>query len=156
MHVVTIMGSLLSIDSQTAEFQTAEFQTAELQTAELHDVQIELELARNKLKKAEEVSNALHEVRIKLRLALEKQKKELYLSDAAFAELAIVRGENKHLRCRLDDLRFIFVGLNKQINNINDNLQGLLPTDHEKIKAVLDEVEIMRQICTIYSNIVQT
>ncbi len=139
------MGSLLSIDSQTAE----------LQTAELHDAQIELELARKELKNAEEVSDALHDVRIKLHHALERQKKEIDLSDAAFVELAIVKGENEHLRCRLDDLRFIFVGLNKQINNINANLQGLLPTDHEKIKAVLDEVEIMRQICTIYSNIVQ-
>ena len=67
MHVVTIMGSLLSIDSQTVESQTAE----------LHNVQRELELARKELKKAEEVSDALHDVRIKLRLALEKQKKKL-------------------------------------------------------------------------------
>jgi len=149
MHVVTIMGSLLSIDSQTADSQTAE----------LHNAQRELELARKELKKAEEVSDAdyeaLHDVRKELRLALEKQKKEIDLSDAAFAELDILRVENEHLRCRLDDLRFIFVGLNKQINIINDNLQGLSPTDHEKIKAVLNEVEIMRKICTIYSNIVQ-
>jgi hypothetical protein len=88
MHVVTIMGSLLSIDSQTAESQTAELQTTEL-----------------------------HDVRIELRLALEKQEKENDLSDAAFAELAelaIVKGENAHLRCRLDDLRFALVGANWQ------------------------------------------
>ena len=145
MHVVTIMGSLLSIDSQTAESQTAE-----LQTAELHDVQIEL--ARKELKKAEEVSDdALHDVRIELRLALEKQEKENDLSDAAFAELAIVKGENAHLRCRLDDLRFALVGVNTQIGNIIDNLQELVPKGQEKNKAVLAELEIVRKICTLLS-----